>query len=87
MAETVAAGASPSDARKWWLGELARRANDAGVELPGLDITPGPGRPGRGPGRGGTLNDRLARDVIDAVLAGEGDPDQVVAARGPGRGQ
>ena len=30
----------------------------------------------------GTLNDRLARDVIDAVLAGEGDPDEVVEARG-----
>ena len=30
----------------------------------------------------GTLNDRLARDVIDAVLAGEGAPDEVVEARG-----
>jgi aspartyl-tRNA(Asn)/glutamyl-tRNA(Gln) amidotransferase subunit B len=29
----------------------------------------------------GVLNDRLARDVIEAVLAGEGDPDQVVEAR------
>src|SRR5690348_17211245 len=27
--ETVNAGASPADARKWWLGELARRANEA----------------------------------------------------------
>src|SRR3712207_9455176 len=30
VSDTVAAGASPADARKWWLGELARRANDAG---------------------------------------------------------
>jgi aspartyl-tRNA(Asn)/glutamyl-tRNA(Gln) amidotransferase subunit B len=30
----------------------------------------------------GTLNDRLARDVIDAVLAGQGEPDEVVKARG-----
>ena len=30
----------------------------------------------------GALNDRLARDVIDGVLAGEGSPDEVVAARG-----
>ena len=30
----------------------------------------------------GTLNDKLARQVIDAVLAGEGDPDEVVEARG-----
>ena len=30
----------------------------------------------------GTLNDRLARQVIEAVLDGEGTPDEVVAARG-----
>ena len=40
VAETVAAGASPADARKWWLGELARRANEAGTELADLAITP-----------------------------------------------
>jgi aspartyl-tRNA(Asn)/glutamyl-tRNA(Gln) amidotransferase subunit B len=28
------------------------------------------------------LNDRLARQVIEGVLAGEGTPDEVVAARG-----
>ena len=31
--ETVAAGASPAAARKWWLSELARRANEQGVDL------------------------------------------------------
>ena len=40
VGDTVAAGASPADARKWWLGELARRANDAGVELAELPVTP-----------------------------------------------
>jgi aspartyl-tRNA(Asn)/glutamyl-tRNA(Gln) amidotransferase subunit B len=30
----------------------------------------------------GTLNDRLARQVIDGALAGEGSPDEVVANRG-----
>jgi aspartyl-tRNA(Asn)/glutamyl-tRNA(Gln) amidotransferase subunit B len=30
----------------------------------------------------GTLNDQLARQALDGVLAGEGDPAQVVAARG-----
>ena len=29
----------------------------------------------------GTLNDKLARQVIDAVLAGEGDPEGIVRAR------
>jgi aspartyl-tRNA(Asn)/glutamyl-tRNA(Gln) amidotransferase subunit B len=30
----------------------------------------------------GELNDKLARQVIEGVLAGEGTPDEVVAARG-----
>jgi aspartyl-tRNA(Asn)/glutamyl-tRNA(Gln) amidotransferase subunit B len=81
VAETVAAGASPADARKWWLGELARKANAAGTELSGLAITPAQVARIAELVSSGTLNDRLAREVIDAVLAGEGDPDQVVAAR------
>jgi len=80
--ETVAAGATPADARKWWLNELARRANDTGAELASLPITPA------GVARvaelvtAGSLSDRLARQVIEGVLAGEGTPDEVVAARG-----
>src|SRR4051812_4045796 len=38
--ETVAAGASPQAARKWWLSELGRRANDAGVDITDLAVTP-----------------------------------------------
>ncbi len=82
VAGTVAAGASPADARKWWLGELARRANKAGIELSVLAITSAQVARIAELTDSGALNDRLARDVIDAVLAGEGDPDQVVAARG-----
>jgi len=82
VADTVAAGASPADARKWWLGELARRANEAGTDVSSLAITPAHvARIAQLVGAG-TLNDRLAREVIDAVLAGDGDPDKVVAARG-----
>ena len=82
VAETVAAGASPADARKWWLGELARRANESGTDLAALAITPAQVARVAELVRTGSLNDRLARDVIDGVLAGEGDPDAVIAARG-----
>jgi aspartyl-tRNA(Asn)/glutamyl-tRNA(Gln) amidotransferase subunit B len=82
VAETVAAGASPADASKWWLGELARRANDAGIEVADLDITPAQVARIAQLVSTGTLNDRLARDVIDGVLASHGGPDEVVAARG-----
>jgi len=81
VADTVAAGASPADARKWWLGELARRANEADTELASLAITPAQVARVAALVAAGTLNDRLAREVIDAVLSGDGDPDQVVAAR------
>jgi aspartyl-tRNA(Asn)/glutamyl-tRNA(Gln) amidotransferase subunit B len=82
VAETVAAGASPADARKWWLGELARRANEAGAGLSALAITPEQVARVASLVTAGTLNDKLARQVIDGVLDGEGTPDEVVAARG-----
>jgi aspartyl-tRNA(Asn)/glutamyl-tRNA(Gln) amidotransferase subunit B len=79
---TVAAGATPDDARKWWLGELARRANDAGEDVSALPITPADVARISELVAAGSLNDRLARQVIEAVLDGEGTPDQVVADRG-----
>jgi len=82
VAETVAAGASPSDARKWWLGELARRANEAGTDLAGLSIEPAEVARVAELVAQGALNDQLARQVLDRVLAGQGTPDEVVAARG-----
>jgi aspartyl-tRNA(Asn)/glutamyl-tRNA(Gln) amidotransferase subunit B len=82
VADTVQAGATPADARKWWLGELARRANDAGVELAELAITPRQVAELAGLVTAGTVNDQLARQALDGVLAGEGDPAQVVEARG-----
>ena len=78
---TVAAGASPQAARKWWLTELARRANEAGVELAELAITPAQVAQVQGLVDAGTVNDKLARQVIEGVLAGEGSPAEVVVAR------
>ncbi|MBA8795207.1 aspartyl-tRNA(Asn)/glutamyl-tRNA(Gln) amidotransferase subunit B [Friedmanniella endophytica] len=80
--ETVTAGASPQAARKWWLGELARRANETGVELDAVGVTPAQVAAVQRLIDAGTINDKLARQVFDGVLAGEGDPEQVVAARG-----
>lgn len=79
---TVAAGTSQMAARKWWLGELARRANEDGVTVDALAITPAAVARIVTLVDAGTLSDKLARDVIDGVLAGEGDPDEVVASRG-----
>jgi aspartyl-tRNA(Asn)/glutamyl-tRNA(Gln) amidotransferase subunit B len=78
---TVVAGASAGEASKWWLGDLARHANERGTELAELPITPDQVARVSALVRAGTLNDKLARQVLDGVLAGEGDPDAVVAAR------
>jgi aspartyl-tRNA(Asn)/glutamyl-tRNA(Gln) amidotransferase subunit B len=82
VAATIEAGAAPQSARKWWLGELARRANEADVELSALAITPEQVAGIQALIDQGTINDKLARDVFDGVLAGEGSPEEVVAARG-----
>nr|WP_218001618.1 Asp-tRNA(Asn)/Glu-tRNA(Gln) amidotransferase subunit GatB [Microtetraspora malaysiensis] len=79
---TVAAGAPAADARKWWMGELARRANEAGKPLAELPITPAEVARVTELVSSGALNDKLARQVLEGVLAGEGSPDDVVAKRG-----
>ncbi|MDQ1614663.1 MAG: aspartyl-tRNA(Asn)/glutamyl-tRNA(Gln) amidotransferase subunit [Actinomycetota bacterium] len=71
-----------ASARKWWLGELARHANERGVEVGELPVTPADVARVIELVEGGTLNDKLARQVLEGVLAGEGDPDGVVAGRG-----
>ena len=80
--ETVAAGATPAAARKWWITELARRANEQGVELDELPITPAQVAAVQGLIDAGEVNDKLARQVIEGVLAGEGEPSDVVKGRG-----
>jgi aspartyl-tRNA(Asn)/glutamyl-tRNA(Gln) amidotransferase subunit B len=79
---TVAAGTSASGARKWWMGELARRANQDEVTLEDLAVTPAQIAQLQGLVDSGRLNDKLARQVLDGVLAGEGDPEAVVVSRG-----
>ncbi len=79
---TIAAGASAGGAKKWWLGELARRSNDSGVALADLGIEPAAVARVEELISEGSLNDKMARQVIDGVLAGEGSADEVVAARG-----
>ncbi|MDB1088370.1 Asp-tRNA(Asn)/Glu-tRNA(Gln) amidotransferase subunit GatB [Streptomyces sp. ACA25] len=79
---TMDAGADPAAARKWWMGELARRANEQAVELTALPITPEQVARVAALVADGSLNDKLARQTLEGVLAGEGSPDEVVEKRG-----
>jgi aspartyl-tRNA(Asn)/glutamyl-tRNA(Gln) amidotransferase subunit B len=81
IAATVAAGASPQSARKWWLTEIARRANEVGVDLEEVGVTPQQVAEIQALVENGTINDKLARQVFEGVIAGEGSPAEVVTAR------
>lgn len=76
---TAEAGASPEAARSWWVSYLAQQANTRGVELTALPITPAQVAEVVALIDNGTLNNKVARQVVDRVLDGEGDPKQVVA--------
>jgi aspartyl-tRNA(Asn)/glutamyl-tRNA(Gln) amidotransferase subunit B len=82
--ETIAAGASPAGARKWWMGELARRANEEGIDLAAVGASPAQVAALQKLVDDGKLNDKLARSVLEGVVAGEGDPAAVMASRGLG---
>ncbi|RNL84844.1 Asp-tRNA(Asn)/Glu-tRNA(Gln) amidotransferase subunit GatB [Halostreptopolyspora alba] len=82
VAATVDAGAPPAEARKWWLNELSRRATETEVPLSGLPITSAQVARVVALVEEGTLTNKLARQVVDGVLNGEGEPDDVVEARG-----
>ena len=79
--ETIKLGAEPTSARTWWLGEISRLANEKEVaptslitskdvaEIIALIV-------------GGELTDKLARQVVEGVIAGEGSASVVIEKRG-----
>ena len=81
IAATVEAGVAPQAARKWWTGEIARIANERSVDPASL-IQPADIAKVVALVDDGTLNDKLARVVIGAVIDGEGEPAAIVEARG-----
>jgi aspartyl-tRNA(Asn)/glutamyl-tRNA(Gln) amidotransferase subunit B len=78
---TIAAGATPAAARKWWTGEISRLANSQDKDAAGL-ISPENVAALQKLIDAGTLTDKLARQVLEGVIAGEGTPQQVVDGRG-----
>ena len=79
---TIAIGVDSSAARKWWTGELLRVANEQGVELEQLSVTPQDIQQVESLIASGALNDKLARQVFEGLIAGEGSVDAIVRTRG-----
>jgi aspartyl-tRNA(Asn)/glutamyl-tRNA(Gln) amidotransferase subunit B len=73
VADTIAAGAEPGKARGWWLAYLLGKANESGVEPATLAITPAQVARIVALEDEGALTNKLARQVVDVLLAGEGD--------------
>lgn len=82
IAETVKHGAASKDARSWWGNFLLQKANEAGISLEELAITPKQVAEVIALVDQGKLSNKLAREVVEGVLAGEGEPEAVMTARG-----
>jgi aspartyl-tRNA(Asn)/glutamyl-tRNA(Gln) amidotransferase subunit B len=82
IAATVDAGATPAEARAWWVSHLAQEANTRGLELGDLPITPVQVAAIIELVNSGSLTNKMARKVVEGVLAGEGEPAEVVEKRG-----
>jgi aspartyl-tRNA(Asn)/glutamyl-tRNA(Gln) amidotransferase subunit B len=78
----VAAGATPQAARKWYTGEIARLANSLDKDVSELAISPADVAELASLVESGKINDRIGREVLQAVIDGVGNPAKIVADRG-----
>ena len=79
--QTVLLGADPTKARSWWLGEISRIANDKSVAPTELITVKDVAQIIELIAKG-ELTDKLARQVVEGVIAKEGSPSEVIAKRG-----
>ncbi|WP_067778408.1 Asp-tRNA(Asn)/Glu-tRNA(Gln) amidotransferase subunit GatB [Actinomyces vulturis] len=79
---SAAAGISGQAARKWWMGELSRTAKEQECALEDLPVTAVQIAQLQSMVDNGKLTDKMARQVLEGVLAGEGDPEKVAQDRG-----
>ena len=79
--QTVLLGADPTKARSWWLGEISRIANDKAVSPTELMTVKDVAQIIELISKG-ELTDKLARQVVEGVIAKEGSPSEVIAKRG-----
>lgn len=80
--QTISAGATEVAARKWWMGEFSRIANEKGCDLEDLAVKPADIIEVEQLIGAGELTDKLARSVFEGVIAGEGSVSEVISSRG-----
>jgi len=70
------------DIANWIAGPLSAKLNESNLDIAASRVSPEQLRRLAQKVEDGTLSGKMARDVLDAVWAGEGDVDQVIAKRG-----
>ncbi|MFI2475565.1 Asp-tRNA(Asn)/Glu-tRNA(Gln) amidotransferase subunit GatB [Nocardia xishanensis] len=81
---TVEAGAPANEARSWWVNYLTEKAKEREVGLEDLPITPAQVAEVTKLVEAKTINSKVAKQVVDFVLAGEGEPAAIVEVKGLG---
>jgi aspartyl-tRNA(Asn)/glutamyl-tRNA(Gln) amidotransferase subunit B len=71
-----------ADLANWITGPLSARLNDEGIDITQSRVAPIQLRALVTRVADGTLSAKMAREVFDAVWAGEGDPDAIIEKRG-----
>jgi len=74
---TIALGTSAQAAKKWWLGEISRIANEREVE-PRTLVSPEQVAQLENSVQSGVINDKIARDVLSRMIEGEGAPEEII---------
>jgi aspartyl-tRNA(Asn)/glutamyl-tRNA(Gln) amidotransferase subunit B len=79
---TASSGSGPKPVANWVMGELSAKLNDAGLDASRSPV--GPAALGGLLARvhDGTISGKIAKEVFDAMWAGEGDADAVIERRG-----
>ena len=78
---TIALGTSAQAAKKWWLGELSRIANEREVEPRSL-LRPEQVAQLESTVQSGVITDKIARDVLARMIEGEGTPEEIIEKNG-----
>ena len=78
---TIALGTSAQAAKKWWLGELSRIANEREAEPRSL-LRPEQVAQLESTVQSGVITDKIARDVLARMIEGEGTPEEIIEKNG-----
>jgi aspartyl-tRNA(Asn)/glutamyl-tRNA(Gln) amidotransferase subunit B len=79
---TVRSGVDPKLAANWIVGDLSAALHKSDIDIERSPVTPSQLGALLSRIADGTISGKLAKDVFDAVWAGEGDPDTIIERKG-----